>query len=158
MLRYHTWTDRCNYIKWIENIIVRGFQTSTVNENEIFESIRIMPHITYQIAGAAGGLKSTLNDLMKYINENISEKDIAMKLTHKKSIEINGKSIGLGWQIKQIAGETDAFWHNGGEPGFSSFCMVIPEEQLGIVCLSNTGGLQDELSQLSFRIIENLHR
>jgi len=113
----------------MDNTGIVSYHTDTSNYTRGYDrDLNIMPHITFQIAGAAGGLKSTLNDLMKYINENISEKDIAMKLAHKKSIEINGKSIGLGWQIKQISGETDAFWHNGGEPGFSSFCMVIPEE------------------------------
>lgn len=141
----------------MDNTEIVSFHTDTLNYTKGYDkNLNIMPHITYQIAGAAGGLKSTSNDLMKFVNENILEQDKAIELAHKKSIEINGQVIGLGWQIKPNSDKSYPLWHDGGEPGFSSYCIIIPTKKIGIVCLTNTRGFQYEFSQLSANIIERL--
>ncbi len=117
---------------------------------------KIMPHITYQIAGAAGGLKSTTNDMLKYIAANMDEKNEAIKLSHQKAIETKDEVIGLGWQIQTLFNKNDAIWHNGGEPGFSSYCLIIPEKKCGIICLTNQRGRQYEFSLLSKGILTQL--
>ena len=47
-------------------------------------------------------------------------------------------------------------WHDGGEPGFSSYCQIIPEKNIGIICLVNQRGRQFQLSQLSNKVIAGL--
>lgn len=141
----------------MDNTEIVSFNTDTSNYTKGYDrNLNIMPHITYQIAGAAGGLKSTSNDLLKFIEENILEQDQAIELAHKKSIEINGQAIGLGWQIKTNSDKRYDLWHDGGEPGFSSYCLIIPKEKIGIICLANTQGFQKEFSLLSANIIQRL--
>ena len=115
-----------------------------------------MPHITFQIAGAAGGLKSTASDMIMYIKENISEKDKAIELSHKETFRNDEQSIGLGWYINNSTKNSIEFWHNGGEPGFSSYILIIPESKVGIICLTNQRGYQYQFSILSKAIIAKL--
>ena len=116
----------------------------------------VMPHITFQIAGAAGGLKSTTYDMINYIRENIIMKDEAIKLSHKSRIVKNGEEIGLGWQIRRDITDDKLLWHDGGEPGFSSYIAIIPNKKVGIICLTNQRGRQNQLAKLSEKIIVEL--
>lgn len=116
----------------------------------------IMPHITFQIAGAAGGLKSTTSDLMKYIEENIHIKDKAIELSHKRTFESDQQSMGLGWNLNTKSKNDVLLWHDGGEPGFSSYILIIPNHNIGIVCLANQSGRQFQFSKFCKLVIDDL--
>lgn len=116
----------------------------------------VMPHITLQIAGAAGGLKSTTHDMTKYISENIDESDEAIKLSHQSTHEMGEEGIGLGWKIRRGSRGDTQLWHDGGEPGFSSYCVIVPQRKLGIICLANQSGRQFQLTEMSAKIIDAL--
>ncbi|MFH1850882.1 MAG: serine hydrolase domain-containing protein [Candidatus Neomarinimicrobiota bacterium] len=116
----------------------------------------IMPHITFQIAGAAGGLISTAKDMVAYMAANLAGVDPAFGLAHGSTAAIAGQTIGLGWQIGQDDRGMKMLWHDGGEPGFSSYISIIPERKLGIVCLTNQRGRQNQLTDLSQRILSEL--
>ena len=117
---------------------------------------KIMPHITFQIAGAAGGLKSTTSDMINYIKANINADNKAIELSHKQTISKNGQEIGLGWKIRfDLFGEK-MLWHDGGEPGFSSYIAIIPDKKIGIICLTNQRGRQNQLESLSEGIFKNI--
>src|SRR5438045_4867860 len=49
---------------------------------------------------------------------------------------------GLGWLIYSTDGQEIA-WHNGGTGGFRSFVGYDPKERIGVVALSNAGGVDD---------------
>lgn len=115
-----------------------------------------MPHITFQVAGAAGGIISTTEDMVKYISANLQEKSIGFRMAHKKTCEINGESYGFGWKTGAIDSDEKSLWHDGGEPGFSSFCLIVPGKRIGIVCLANRRGLQYSMQQFSENIIVGL--
>ncbi|WP_080054607.1 serine hydrolase domain-containing protein [Spirosoma aerolatum] len=86
---------------------------------------------------AAGALKSTVVDMLKYIQWNISEKSLTAKLTHQPTWT-NGSQYasGLNWQMLQSAGNR-VIWQDGNIPGFSSLCVNYPEQNLGIVVFAN---------------------
>ncbi|MFC1538918.1 serine hydrolase domain-containing protein [Candidatus Latescibacterota bacterium] len=133
------------------------FESDTDNYTKGYDKKgNIMPHITFQIAGAAGGLKSTAYDMILYIKENIKEMDEAIKLSHESTISIDGQEIGLGWQMCKNTMGDKQLWHDGGEPGFSSYIAIIPEKNIGIICLTNQRGRQNQLTNLSEKIIENI--
>ena len=116
----------------------------------------IMPHITFQIAGAAGGLKSTTHDMVRYLVENIKETDEAVLLSHKLTTGTDKQGMGLGWQIKKDSRGEKQIWHDGGEPGFSSYCVIVPGRNIGIICLANQAGRQYQLSILCDNVISEI--
>jgi CubicO group peptidase (beta-lactamase class C family) len=118
---------------------------------------RIMPHITFQIAGAAGGLKSSTYEMIKYIKANLSKDDAAIKLSHTSTFRNNEKEVGLGWQIRYDILNEKLLWHDGGEPGFSSFIAIMPGRNTGIICLANQRGRQNQLEKLTKSILENIY-
>jgi len=50
--------------------------------------------------------------------------------------------IGLGWLVISSDGREIA-WHNGGTGGFRSFVGYDPKARIGVVVLSNAGGVDD---------------
>lgn len=94
-----------------------------------------------------GGLRSTVEDMITYLEANLDEKDQAIALSHATTFQ-SGKynSIGMAWNNQQSLSGTVTTWHNGGTYGFSSFAAMIKKLQSGLVVLSNSGNNVDELS------------
>ncbi len=106
----------------------------------------------------AGMLRSTVNDLMKFMEANMGLSDTALKpileLTHAKRHDIRDKlSIGLGWHRSQPENIQGAvLWHNGATGGFRSFLGFSPTGGVGVVALSNSSFVDD----MCWEIIEEL--
>jgi serine-type D-Ala-D-Ala carboxypeptidase/endopeptidase len=85
----------------------------------------------------AGGLKSTVSDLLKYAIWETAEDDPAVKLSHEHHLSLTPDySLGLNWQIIQ-RGSDIRIWQDGSVPGFLSFCIIFPRLHMAIVVLSN---------------------
>jgi len=92
----------------------------------------------------AGGIRSTTNDMLKFIAANLANDDKpltkALQLSHKKRHTMpDGQSIGLGWHILP---DGITLWHNGLTGGYASWVAVAPSRNLGVVVLSNTAAVQ----------------
>ena len=91
------------------------------------------------LAGA-GGIRSTVSDMVKYVKANMSKApqqlQEAVDLTQKKTFSKEKNVIGLGW-ILPLKGNDNLYFHNGGTGGFRSFAGFDKERQTGIVILSN---------------------
>jgi serine-type D-Ala-D-Ala carboxypeptidase/endopeptidase len=124
------------------------------------------------LAGA-GALRSTVNDLLKFIAANLhpDENQLGQAILNTHQLRYNtfapdsglfgaigkiakfiqktrGKplikfveiGIGLGWFIDHLPNcERNVFNHTGGTGGHRSFCGFIPQNQTGVVILSNYG-------------------
>jgi D-alanyl-D-alanine-carboxypeptidase/D-alanyl-D-alanine-endopeptidase len=109
--------------------------------------------------GGAGGLRSTVNDMMLFLAANMNALSatpttIATKTTtpspaplltamaslpaKRLSTGNPGLDIALGWHIGKGSGEREIVWHNGGTGGFRSFIGFDRANGLGVVLLSNT--------------------
>lgn len=89
------------------------------------------------MALGAGGLQSTVSDLLKYAAWETAEEDPAVKLSHDPRLNpAPDYSIGLNWQIIR-RGESIRIWEDGSVPGFLSFCIAFPKLHMAIVVLSN---------------------
>jgi len=141
----------------MKNTEIVAFNSKAANYTKGYDKNgNIMPHITFQIAGAAGGLKSTTSDMVRYIKANIYSDNEAIKMSQKSTISENEKEIGLGWQIRfNLCGEK-ILWHDGGEPGFSSYFALNPNKNIGIICLTNQRGRQNQLENLSETIFKSI--
>ncbi|MCX6214266.1 serine hydrolase domain-containing protein [Spirosoma sp.] len=95
-----------------------------------------MPDSPDQLQGASA-LKSTVADMLNYIQWNVAEQADAARLAHQLTWgNENGYSAGLNWQMIQLAGQR-VIWQDGNLPGFSSLCVNYPELNMGIIVLSN---------------------
>jgi serine-type D-Ala-D-Ala carboxypeptidase/endopeptidase len=91
----------------------------------------------------AGALRSTVNDLLKFIAANLGLKKSslspAMQLTQQVlyKTDVPNLSMGLGWHISNINNK-QIIWHNGGTGGFHSFIGFDKNKHIGVVVLSNS--------------------
>ena len=103
---------------------------------------------------AAGGLRSTTTDMLKYLNFNLEEKDGAVKLSHQPTFS-GRQTLGLGWFIKKTKQGNTFTWHNGATFGFSSFCGFIKEKNCSLVILANSA---TSLDYIGIAILNHLQQ
>ena len=117
-------------------------------------------------ARAAGGLKSSLKDMLKYVAFQMDESKPMPKISHQ-SIRINQDrtfGIGLGWQTFNPNEKTRAVFEDGGSYGFSNTIILYPDENLGFVILSNESGpnsqgkLHEAVEKIKESILEDKSR
>ncbi len=94
------------------------------------------------LAGA-GALRSTANDLLSFLAANLGYTKsplapaMAAMLTARRSTDMPGLEIALGWHILTRDGH-EIIWHNGGTGGFRTFIGFDSKNRVGVVALSNT--------------------
>lgn len=96
---------------------------------------------------AAASLKSTVEDMLNYLQLNLNASDPAIMLAHKPIQQITdegAESIGLYWLNKKTKKGYREIFHAGGSAGHTSFCLVCPQTQTGIVCFTNDAGPETE--------------
>lgn len=87
---------------------------------------------------AAGALRSSVSDMLKYMRYHLNENDEVIRLSHQTTWgDIKYYASGLNWQMNKTPAGHRRIWQNGGSFGFSSYCVIFPELRLGIVLLSN---------------------
>ena len=102
----------------------------------------VTPHWNLNGFVAAGGMHSTAEDMLNYLNYHMREQDGATKLAHIVTFSDKQK-LGLGWFISKTKFGNDLIWHNGGTYGFSSFCGFIKEKKCSIIILANSAAQID---------------
>jgi D-alanyl-D-alanine-carboxypeptidase/D-alanyl-D-alanine-endopeptidase len=95
----------------------------------------LMPDTPDQVQ-AAGAVKSTLADMLKYVEWQLAEKDEGVKLSHKPTLTDDNYSVGLNWQMMR-SGNDRLIWQEGNIPGFDSLCINLPELSIGLVIFAN---------------------
>jgi len=99
-------------------------------------------------------MNSTMNDMMKYLQAQLTERDPAVKLSHQLVWGSNPKdfAIGLNWMYDLEDGVKD-YYHSGHTGiGFNTVCEFYPTEQLGFMIVVNDIISQDKVSQLENEI------
>ncbi len=87
---------------------------------------------------AAGALRSSVSDMLKYMRYHLNEKDEVVRLSHQTTWgDIKYYASGLNWQMNKTSAGHRRIWQSGGSFGFSSYCAIFPELRLGIVLLTN---------------------
>lgn len=119
------------------------------------------PHVTHrgnqpiemapwEASGAAGGVISSTNDMLKWINVQLSNgsvdgkaifpdgvQDQTFKVHNAYGGQLSFSATGLGWFIYEKEGKA-VVTHGGGYDGMYSRVLMVPELNLGIVVLSNS--------------------
>ena len=104
---------------------------------------------------AAGGIYSNVTDMLYYLKFHLNELDEVVTLSHMVTTgKINDYSVGLNWQMKLNSNKKKMIWQSGGTFGFSSYCVIYPELNIGIVLLTNESDrtAQSELAEIADKI------
>jgi CubicO group peptidase (beta-lactamase class C family) len=108
------------------------------------------------LAGA-GALRSTVNDMLKFLAANLELKKspmlAAMQKTHqsRRDTGVPNLEIGLNWHILKTF-NTAIVWHNGGTGGYHSFVGFDPKARKGVVVLSNS---THEIEDIGYHLLES---
>lgn len=113
-----------------------------------------------EIAGG-GGLTSSVSDLARFVSMQFRPDEGQAKpisraavreLWTPQPVEREDKAaIGLGWWLSDF-GPSGRWVHHGGEvDGFSSFIAFKPEDEVGVIVLTNFGG--DAASRLATALL-----
>lgn len=89
---------------------------------------------------AAGGIRSSINDMLKYAEAQISGGNSALQkavqLSHQQTWQKNTVRIGLGWFLMSKDGKS-YFNHNGQTGGYATALVVNPESGRAVIVLTN---------------------
>ncbi|MFC5449898.1 serine hydrolase domain-containing protein [Paenibacillus aestuarii] len=95
------------------------------------------PFMDMSYAEAAGGLYSTVGDLLKFDQALTSEKLLSKKSFEKMTTPVQ-ESYGYGWvdgsKLKQ---SSDWKWHNGEISGYLGFNAINTKENMEVIVLTN---------------------
>ena len=91
----------------------------------------------------AGALRSTANDMLKYLAANLGLNDSPLSKTMAKThiaqrpAENPKAEIGLAWHVSKNFG-SELIWHNGATGGYHTFVGLDKEKHRGVVVLANS--------------------
>lgn len=114
------------------------------------------PSWTWSAFQAAGALRSTPEDLMRWIEAHLSPSDDelgrALRRLYRQELKLgdNGQAMGLGWQL-MTEKDTLTAWHSGRSAGYASFIAFQPDAQRAVVILANTG---NSVEHLGFALLD----
>ncbi|MEM9646410.1 MAG: serine hydrolase [Planctomycetota bacterium] len=119
----------------------------------------LTPTSTWEFADlpGAGGIRSTLSDMMKFAQANLEPGDDglgkAMELAWRQhqGTGSGGPAMGLGWHV---AGDGSTRWHNGGTGGYRCMMMVNRKLQSAVVVLCNTAA--EGIDPLAAKMLRSL--
>ena len=96
----------------------------------------------YPLVGGAGGLRSTLRDMMRYLEFELGEVDTPLNsllpVLHKVRYAAGPRiGVGLAWNTHVLSDGSPIISKGGQEPGFSSSIAFTPATHTGAVVLAN---------------------
>lgn len=102
-----------------------------------------VPGWTFPSMPGAGALRSTVPDLLRFLDANLGHEDAglgrALRLTHGPRVEARGSRVGLGWKISDVGGKP-VVWRSAMTGGYAGFIGFSAEAEAGVVLLSDHAG------------------
>lgn len=106
-------------------------------------------------AGGAGGLFSSAEDMVKYAEWQLNERDPVIAQAHQPLWgSADRLAAGLIWDIGKTPDGERKLWHSGGTFGMSSQLILLPDSQQAYVLLANDACMntQSELYDMAMTI------
>jgi CubicO group peptidase (beta-lactamase class C family) len=104
----------------------------------------------FPVLAGAGALRSTANDLLKFLAANLDPGDGALAADLRETRSVRAATgmpdldIGLAWHVLHRFG-ADVVWHNGGTGGYHSWLGLIEKKQTAAVVLCNSFSEIDDI-------------
>jgi CubicO group peptidase (beta-lactamase class C family) len=119
---------------------------------------RPVPHWDLAVLAGAGGLRSTVANLLAFLRLQLGEGDPALAraaaLTQATRSRHRAISVGLGWTgLPLLGAEHELLFQNGATGGFRSFAGFVPATATAVAVLANSARSVDALG---FRILERI--
>lgn len=117
-----------------------------------------VPYWDVAVLSGAGGLNSTVEDMLTYLEANVgapqSALEAAMGEAHlpRRTLKNKEFSVGLGWQQRTRGGQTIVH-HGGGTAGFQTYLAFDPATGAGVVILGNSAGFETR-DDVVFQLLE----
>jgi CubicO group peptidase (beta-lactamase class C family) len=123
--------------------------------------------------GPAGSINSNVEDMARYAlfqlgtgkagaGQLVSEANLTLNHTAQvpmpgglPSKEIGPRSYGMGWVISSYRGHP-LWWHNGGIDGFYALLTLLPDENFGVVILTNLLGNDPVPEVVAYHLYDRL--
>ncbi|WP_306350830.1 serine hydrolase [Flavobacterium sp. '19STA2R22 D10 B1'] len=122
-------------------------------------NFKIMPPIPSNVI-AAGGIYATTTDMLQYLKFHLNEKNDIAHLSHQVTWrDSESFALGLYWRINTTSEGVQKLSHSGGTFGYSSYGVIYPELNIGIIMLTNCSGAssQNDLENTAEKIFNNLY-
>jgi len=116
------------------------------------QALKPVPNWDLPTLAGAGALRSTVNDMLKFVAANLgltkSPLLVAMQKAQQAQRETGQAdlSIGLNWHILKKF-DSEMIWHNGGTAGYHSFIGLDKKNRRGVVVLSNSANDIDDIGR-----------
>lgn len=133
---------------WMQEHLAKGYSPGGM----------AMPNWDLPTLAGAGALRSTMNDMLKFLRANLDTSEARlprlMQQTHvvRRSV---GKdmSIGMNWLTRSMSGR-DVVWHNGGTGGYRTWIGFDKSRRIGAIVLGNSAIGYDDLG---FELVAGVH-
>jgi CubicO group peptidase (beta-lactamase class C family) len=99
---------------------------------------------------AAGAVRSSAADMLRFARLNLDEKNPAVKLSHQVLTPDGISPMGIFWQRKDSRTGGRCLTHEGGTGGFTSNVILMPERGIAVVVMMNSG--EQRAGQLGYEI------
>jgi len=116
------------------------------------QALKPVPNWDLPTLAGAGALRSTVNDMLKFVAANLglskSSLFVAMQKAQQSQREAGQAdlTIGLNWHILKKF-DSEMIWHNGGTAGYHSFIGLDRKNRRGVVVLSNSANDVDDIGR-----------
>lgn len=160
-----------------------GMSNSSFTHNESLSmgydgEITIAPPPMYDPAGSVCSSATDLAKFVKFIfagglsldvDRDAKNQRVLQETTINKMLSVQNedmpldidKRIGLGWHLYDLQGflpvNTRAAGHSGYDTIFTSFLIILPDQKLGAVVLSNSRTNGSSVMNIGFRAIKLMH-
>ena len=160
-----------DYLK--ENVLLKnGMGDSDFRHFKIADALKTAPHGKGWVSGApyvrdtypytrehapSSTLNASAKELVNWMISFLANlEDLAVVNNHKAMLEPTFEDyphIGLGFQLGHI-GTKKSVGHYGGDKGFRSYLVMVPEEKMGLVLLANCDYNEDFRQEILHPIAE----
>lgn len=165
-------TTAQNFDEYLKKSVLKvsGMKSSDFRHFEIPQKLGVSPHskdkITNQIFkrpiypytrehAPSSTLNASARDLtnwMNYFLKSLGDSDSVYKILTEPSF---GPRIGLGFQLNVLE-NNKTIGHLGGDQGFRSYLLMIPDKSIGIVLLANCDFNQNFRQEIVHEIAKKL--
>lgn len=138
----------------ISTVVNRAYGYNRTDENT-FE--RKDQSLTSAVLGD-GGIYSSINDLLKWIDALNTDKLISLELMKEaktRGVLNNGElfDYGYGWRLDKYNNQ-EMIYHTGSTTSFRNIIVLIPEEKILLIFLSNRN--EGDTKDMALKLIDKL--
>jgi len=91
--------------------------------------------------GAAGNMKSTPRDILRYLEFQLDQRNQASLESHKVLYRgLNDQSVAYMWNVSKEDFFGNSLHHHGGVPRAQNYMFVAPEKNFGLFIITNQSG------------------